>query len=90
MKTSIRNLYSIALCAAFATTTAHAGTTRVVTQGRAGYTVIPAPKSNTAARTYRPETTVALAIGKPDRPPTQLQTMGRAGYRMVPARSQNR
>lgn len=89
MKNTIRNLSFAALIAAFATTTAQAGT-RFVTQGRAGYAVVLDQQPQPHAKDSRRETTVALVMGKPDRATTQVQNFGRAGYRVVPVRSQNR
>lgn len=85
MKSSTYTLAVAALVAAFATTTAQAATSRVITLGRAGYGVAPPVMEHTySAKGGRSATTVALAMEKPQQGPTRIQTMGRAGYVAVP------
>jgi hypothetical protein len=80
MKNSIHTFAVATLIAAFASTTAHA-TSRVVNQGRAGYTVATKTEPQTGARSA---TIVALAMEKPQQGPSRMHTTGRAGYAVVP------
>lgn len=84
MKNYTSTLAIAALVAAFATITAQAATTRVLTQGRAGYSVAPPVMEYTSARGGRSATIVALAMEKPQQGPTRIQTLGRGGYVAVP------
>lgn len=65
------------MIASFSITTAHAGT-RIVTQGRAGYSIVPERESRAMVQNNRRETRVALVMEKPRRPVTVL-IAGRAG-----------
>ena len=85
MKNIISTIAVTALFAAFATP-AHAAT-RMVTQGRAGYAVMPAAKSQTSATSAGRETTVALVMEKPRQTTITMQPAGRAGYQYLPTRT---
>jgi hypothetical protein len=81
MKNSIHTLAVAALVAAFTTTAAHADS-RMVTQGRAGYTVAPKPEQQ--FKGTRNATIVALAMEKPQQGPSRFQNAGRSGFTVVP------
>jgi len=87
MKNTITTLTTAAMLTAFAIT-AHAET-KVITQGRAGFTVVHVDENRAAPRYDSRETRVALMMEKPE-PRTQYKTMGRAGYRIVPSHSHGR
>ncbi|MES2921183.1 MAG: hypothetical protein V4819_06545 [Verrucomicrobiota bacterium] len=89
MKTIVSKLCSVTLFAALTATTAQAGGSRILTQGRAGYTIIPDSICQTSANHNHRETRVALVMEKPDRS-VQFQNLGRAGYRVVPVWSRYR
>lgn len=85
MKNIISTIAATALFSVIATT-AHAAT-RMVTQGRAGYAVMPEPKSQTSAKAAGRETTVALVTEKPRRTVITMHPAGRAGYQYLPTRT---
>jgi hypothetical protein len=87
MKNSIPKLLAATLISLVATTVAVEAKTRVITQGRAGYAIIPDAK---AMKESRPETRVALVMDRPDKPSFRLQSSGRAGYHYVYQRSHGR
>jgi uncharacterized iron-regulated membrane protein len=84
MKNNIPQLVATALFAVLATTTVQAES-RLVNQGRAGYTAVPVTKTSShSAKNAGPETRVALVMEKPQQPISKMQPAGRAGYAVVP------
>lgn len=80
-------LLAAALVAAFTTTAADAGT-RMISSGRAGYTVVSDSPSRSMERYNGRTTNVALVMAKPGATATKVQNAGRAGYMITrtPAR----
>ena len=84
---NLTTLLAAALVAAFTTTAADAGT-RMISSGRAGYTVVNDSPSRSMERYNGRTTNVALVMAKPDESATKIQNVGRAGYMVTrtPAR----
>lgn len=87
MKSIITTLVATSLFATLAATARTESKSRVITQGRAGYAVLPVPQVQYPPKQQVRTTTVALATEKPQQPATRLQTIGRAGYQIMPIRS---
>ena len=87
MKSIITTLVATSLFATLAATAQTESKSRVITQGRAGYAVLPVPQVQYPPKQQVRTTTVALATEKPQQPATRLQTIGRAGYQIMPIRS---
>jgi hypothetical protein len=87
MKNTIIRLSSVALLTLVGSV-AHAET-KVVTQGRSGFTVVHTDDNASMNQGYRPETRVALMMDKPEQMP-KVKTIGRAGYRVIPANNRGR
>lgn len=87
MKNTIIPLFAIAACALISTVAQ--AETKVVSQGRAGFTIIHTSDDAARYRDNRPETRVALVMDKPEQTRT-VKTVGRAGYRVVPAGNRGR
>lgn len=82
MKTTLTTITIAAMLTAFATI-AHAET-KVITQGRSGFTVIHVEENRATPRNDSKDTRVALMMEKPQQS-AQYKTIGRAGFRVVPA-----
>ncbi len=72
-------LLAAALVAAFTTAAAHADT-RMIPNGRAGYTLVQKTPDRAMNRNDGRTTNVALVMAKPEESGTKIQIAGRSGY----------